>query len=191
MYYFDFSYSGAILPFIKTIQMANRSRRAAWAFIAFTLLSFYSLGAGFLESFVNYPSWHIIGPSEVWIPYHESLHSKIVPVLAIPALLLQLISNILLFFYRPAAVPRAAVWACLFILLIAILSSAFIQIPMQVQLDSGYTRELVDDLIFSDLWLRIAMAVIRCAIVTYLFYRVLSRSAARVSGFHSQISVEI
>jgi hypothetical protein len=156
--------------------MANRSRWTTWTFIAFTVLSFYSMGAEFLESFVNYPSWHTIGTSEVWIPYHESLHAKIIPVLAIPTLLLQLISNILLFFYRPAAVPRAAAWACLATLLILVLSSVFIQIPMQVKLDSGYTRELVNNLILSDLWLRISMTVIRCAIITYLFYQVLSKS---------------
>lgn len=182
IYYLDFSYSGVSLHFIKATQMANKSRRTAWVFVAFTILSFYSMGTEFLESFVNYPSWHIIGTSEVWIPYHESLHSKIIPVLAIPTLLLQLIANILLFFYRPPAVPRAAVWACLVTLLILVLSSVLIEIPMQVKLDSGYTRELVDNLIFSDLWLRIAMTVIRCAIVTYLFYQVLSKSAGRLSG---------
>jgi hypothetical protein len=161
---------------MKTVQMTNKSKRTVWVFIAFTLLSFYSLGAGFLESFVNYPSWHIIGKSEVWVPYHKSLHATILPVLAIQALLLQLIANVLMFFYRPSGVPRSAIWLCLITLLIIILSSAFIQIPMQVKLDDGYTTEMVDDLIFSDFWLRTLMGVLRCAIVVYLIYQVVSNS---------------
>ena len=35
-------------------------------FAGFVILTFYSLGAGYLEGFVNYPLWHIIGATDGW-----------------------------------------------------------------------------------------------------------------------------
>ena len=80
-------------------------------FIAFIVLTFYGLGAGYLESFVNYPLWHIIGESDRWVAYHEALGPRVVFVLAIPALALSLIANVLLFVRRPPAVPAWTVVA--------------------------------------------------------------------------------
>jgi len=128
------------------------------------------MGAAFVESFVNYPLWHIIGKTDTWISYHTALGPRIIATLAVPALLLQLITNILLIFFRPLAVPTWMIWVTLLLLLIAIASSAFIQIPIQFQLDSGYSTELVDHLISTDLSWRISITIIRCILTIYMLY---------------------
>lgn len=150
--------------------MTTKSKLFTWNFIFFIAVSFYSLGAGFVESLVNYPVWHIIGPSDVWINYHKALGPGIIATLAVPALLLQLITNILLLFFRPSLVPKWTVWVTLLLLLIAIISSAIIQIPIQVQLDTGYTKELVDRLISTDLAGRVLIAIARCILILYMMY---------------------
>ena len=42
--------------------------------IAFAL-TFYSTGAAFIESFVNYSSWHLIGPAEFSASISSSRHA--------------------------------------------------------------------------------------------------------------------
>jgi hypothetical protein len=150
--------------------MASRQMILTWNFIFFIVVSFYSMGAGLVESLVNYPLWEIIGSSGVWIEYHKALGPRIIAVLAVPALLFQLVTNLLLLFFRPVSISRTVVWATLLLLLIAIASSALIQIPIQHQLDAGYSGELVDRLIKSDLLLRVAAGVLRSGFIIYMLY---------------------
>jgi hypothetical protein len=88
-------------------------------FIAFIVLTFYGLGAGYLESLVNYPLWHIVGTTDRWVDYHQALGGRVLVVLAIPALALALIANGLLFVRRPPAVPVWTVVATLSLLVVA------------------------------------------------------------------------
>jgi nitric oxide reductase large subunit len=151
------------------------TKKTSWIFIFFVIVILYSTGAGIVESLVNYPLWHIIGQSDVWIPYHRALGPKIILALAVPALLLSLIFNIWLFFKRPVSLPKWTIWTCLVLLLIAVISSATIQIPIQAKLDQGYSKELVDELIVTSFWLRDLMGIIRVGIVGYMLYRVIER----------------
>lgn len=153
--------------------MNRKQVTSAWVFIFFIILAFYSLGAGLIESFVNYPLWYLLGTTDVWTRYHQGLSAWIIPLLAFPTLLFQLIVNVLLIFFRPAAVSRASVYFSLVLLLVVIISSLVIQIPIQFQLSQGYSRELVDRLIVTDLWMRIAVGIVRCVVVIVMMKRVL------------------
>ena len=145
-------------------------------FIAFIFLTFYGLGAGYLESFVNYPLWHIIGETDRWVAYHEALGPRVVVVLAIPALALSLIANVLLFVRRPPAVPAWTVAATLLLLVVSTASTIAIQIPIQMALDVAYDRAALDHLIWSSLWLRDIPGGIRAAIAAYMLRLVVSGS---------------
>jgi hypothetical protein len=158
------------------------------AFIAFIVLTFYGLGAGYLESFVNYPLWHIIGETDRWIAYHEALGPRVVVVLAIPALALSLIANALLFVRRPPAVPAWTVVATLSLLLVSTASTFAIQIPIQMALDVAYDRAVVDHLIWSSLWLRDIPGAIRAAVAAYMLRLVASGSTA-VRGTAAKIDL--
>ena len=142
----------------------------------FIVLTFYGLGAGYLESFVNYPLWHIIGATDRWVAYHEALGPRVVIVLAIPALALSLIANLLLFVRRPPAVPAWTVAATLSLLLLSTASTLVIQIPIQMALDVAYDRAALDRLISSSLWLRDVPGGIRAVVAAYMLRLVVSGS---------------
>lgn len=126
---------------------------ARWIFaLAFALVCFGN-GAGCLESFVNYPSWSLIGASE-FKAYHAFIGPRVVAFLVAPALLGTLFTALLLR-ARPAAIPLWSVWLAVGLQAVIWLSTATIQLPIQFQLAAhGYSAPLVERLIDTNLWLR-------------------------------------
>jgi hypothetical protein len=60
-----------------------------------------------------------------------------------------------LVWFKPAPIPRWAIWLALVLQLIVWLSTVAIQLPIQGQLSSdGLSLPLVDRLIFTNWWLR-------------------------------------
>lgn len=146
-------------------------------FVSFVVLTFYGLGAGYVESFVNYPLWYIVGESDRWVEYHRALGPRVLVFLAVPVVLLSLVVNALLFVRRPPAVPAWTVTAALSLLLIIALSTIVIQIPIQIALGAAFDRAALDRLITSSLWLRDVPGTLRAGIIGYMLYLVASRSA--------------
>lgn len=124
-----------------------------WIFaIAFALV-FYGNGAAFIESFVNYSSWHLIGADE-FIAYHQFISPRVLAFLVAPALL-GTVFTILMLWSRPVAIPNWAVWAAIAAQAIVWISTATIQVPIQIQLDEhGLSAGLMDRLIETNIWLR-------------------------------------
>ena len=91
-------------------------------FVAFIALTFYGLGAGYLESFVNYPLWYIVGETDGWVAYHQALGRA-----GDSSLALSLIANVLLCVRRPPAVPASSVAATLSLLLVGTASTMVIR----------------------------------------------------------------
>ena len=151
-------------------------------FTAFIALTFYGLGAGFLESFVNYPLWYVLGETDRWVAYHQALGPRVVVVLAMPALLLSLIANALLLVRRPTAVPGWTVVATLSLLVVATVSTVAIQIPIQAALGVAYDPAALDRLISSSLWLRDVPGGVRAAIAAYMLHLVVSGSVLRAAS---------
>lgn len=88
--------------------MKSRSASTAWVFAIFLLLIFFSAGGGSVESFVNYSTWLLIGEAE-FKAYHNALGPRIVLTMVLLFVALTLV-NVLLFWFRPARVPRWSVW---------------------------------------------------------------------------------
>ena len=80
------------------------SRR--WTFVIAFALVFYGTGAAFVEGFVNYPGWQLIGPDE-FITYHQFISPRVLAFLVAP-LILGTVFTILMLWSRPAAIPA---WA--------------------------------------------------------------------------------
>jgi hypothetical protein len=161
----------------------SASTGSTYVFIAFIVLTFYGLGAGYLESFDNYPLWHIVGTTARWVDYHQALGARVIVVLAIPAVALSIIANASLFVRRPPAVPVWSVAATLLLLLLVAVSTFAIQIPIQMALDVAYDRAAVDRLMWSSLWLRDVPGAIRAAVAAYMLTLVMGGSTrARVSA---------
>ena len=124
-----------------------------WIFVMAFGLVFYGNGAGFIESFVNYPSWHLVGANE-FVAYHQFISPRVIAFLVIPALA-GTVCTLLMLWWRPVVVPRWSVWAALATQVIVWGSTVFIQIPIQLQLGShGVSAELIDRLIVTNFWLR-------------------------------------
>ena len=85
--------------------------RGRWIFVIAFALVFYGNGAGFIESFVNYSSWHLIGEHE-FVAYHQFISPRVLSFLVTPALL-GTVFTILMLWARPATIPAWAVWAAI------------------------------------------------------------------------------
>ena len=124
-----------------------------WIFVIAFALVFYGNGAAFVESFVNYPSWQLVGSDE-FIAFHRFIGPRVLTFLVAPALLGTLFTVLMLWF-RPAAIPSWAVWAAIAAQVVVWVSTAAIQVPIQLQLSAhGLSLDLISRLIETNFWLR-------------------------------------
>ncbi len=144
-----------------------------WPFILAFALICYATGAAFVESFVNYPSWRLVGAAE-FVRYHQFITPRVVAFLVVPALLGSIATAVMLW-HRPAVIPRAAVWLALVLQGVNWVSTAFIQIPMQTEFSAhGFSEPLLVRLMISSFWLRRIPSAVTLAIFLWLMHRVIA-----------------
>ena len=152
--------------------MNANSKFPAWLFLVTFALTFYGMGASFVESFVNYPTWRLIGPHE-FVAYHQALGPLIIGYMVIP-LVVATILTLLLAWFRPVPIPRWAIWASLALQLINWISTATIQIPIQMALSTnGLSLPLIDQLIVTNFWYRKVPQVINILLFLWMASRML------------------
>ncbi len=106
-----------------------------------------------MESFVNYPTWPLIGANE-FRAYHRALSPLIIGYMVIPMFVATLLT-ILLLWFRPASIPRWMVWTAIVLQLVVWISTFTIQLPIQGQLSAdGLSLPLIERLRVSNFWLR-------------------------------------
>jgi hypothetical protein len=133
--------------------MQASTKTSTWLFLISLTLVFYGMGASFVESFVNYPTWRLIGANE-FRAYHQALGPLVIGYMVIP-MLITTVLTILLLWFRPAPIPRWAIWLAVVLQLIIWVSTAAIQLPIQMQLSrDGLSLPLINRLIFTNWWLR-------------------------------------
>ena len=124
-----------------------------WIFVLAFALVFYGNGAAFVESLVNYPSWRLIGANE-FTAYHRFIGPRVIAFLVAPAAL-GTIFTVLLLKSRPAPIPLWAVWVAVLLQAVVWVSTATIQVPIQIALSTdGFSAPLLDRLIETNWWLR-------------------------------------
>jgi hypothetical protein len=107
-------------------------------FIAAFGLSFYVLGATFIDAFVNYRTWPLIGAAEL-----KAYPAVVVAFVAIP-ITLMVASTASLLWWHPAAIPLWSIESSLALSLFAIAISIAFQIRIQRELDRvGQSRLLL------------------------------------------------
>jgi hypothetical protein len=89
------------------MNMQTSNKTSVWLFLISFAAVFYGVGASFVESFVNYPTWRLIGANE-FRAYHQALGPLIIGYMVIP-MLITTILTILLLWFRPAPIPRWAI----------------------------------------------------------------------------------
>ena len=149
-----------------------------WVFLSAFALVFYGTGAAFIESFVNYSSWHLIGADE-FVAYHQFISPRVLTFLVAP-LLVGTAFTILMLWSRPAAIPAWAVWAAVSAQAVVWVSTVTIQLPIQFQLsDHGLSVELVDRLIETNFWLRRIPYAICAGVFLWMAAQVMGASGER------------
>jgi hypothetical protein len=144
--------------------------------IAFALV-FYTNGAGCIEGFVNYSSWHLIGPAE-FVSFHKFMTPRVVAFLVVPTALATVFS-ILMLWFRPPPIPAWSVWVVIALQAVLWVSSVTIQIPIQFKLEAqGLSIPLVDHLMVTNLWLRRVPDITTAAIFLWMMLTVLSKGKA-------------
>jgi hypothetical protein len=124
-----------------------------WIFALAFALVFYGNGAAYIESFVNYPSWHLIG-DDAFLNYHKFIGPRVIAFLVVPAVL-GTVFTIVLLWSRPAVIPLWSVWVAILLQLVVWISTATIQIPIQFQLaEQGASPALLERLMETNWWLR-------------------------------------
>lgn len=133
--------------------MQTATKPSSWLFLITFALVFYGMGASFVESFVNYPTWPLIGANE-FRGYHQALSRQIIRYMVFP-LLVATVLTISLLWLRLAPIPRWAIWLSIVLQLITWVSTFAIQIPIQMQLSrDGLSLPLIERLILTNWWLR-------------------------------------
>lgn len=147
--------------------MRSETKFPIWLFMFTFALVFYGMGASFVESFVNYPTWRLIGPGE-FLTYHQAIGPLVIGYMVIP-LLVTTVLTLLLVWFRPAPIPRWAIWLSVILQMIVWVSTAAVQIPIQVQLSTnGLSLPLIDQLIFTNLWFRKVPQVINILLFLWM-----------------------
>ena len=143
-------------------------------------LRFYVAGASFIESFVNYPTWKLIGANE-FQTYHHMLSQRIIRLMVL-SWLVEIVFTVLLIWFRPCVIPRSAVAAALTLNLIALISTIFIQIPLQTELgENGLSLDAIDKLIRTDP-IRWIPLIIKAMVYLWMMSLVVKQPAAALGA---------
>jgi hypothetical protein len=141
--------------------------------VAFALV-FYANGAGAIEGFVNYSSWHLIAAAD-FVTFHKFLTPRVLAFLVAPTGLATVFS-ILMLRYRPRSIPAWSVWLVIALQAVLWISSVTIQIPIQLKLESqGLSIPLIDHLIVTNFWLRRVPNIITAVIFLWMMLTVLGK----------------
>ncbi len=158
--------------------MQASNKTSTWLFLISFALVFYGVGASFVESFVNYPTWRLIGANE-FRAYHQALSPLVIGYMVIP-MLITTILTILLLWFRPAPIPQWAIWLAVALQLIIWASTAAIQLPIQMQLSrDGLSLPLINWLIFPNWWLRKVPQIINALLFLWLMSLLLRVNSQR------------
>jgi hypothetical protein len=158
--------------------MQTSTKTSNWLFLISFALVLYGMGASFVESFVNYPTWRLIGTNE-FRAYHQALGPLVIGYMVIPMLITTLLTVLLLWF-RPTPIPRWAIWLAVVLQLIIWVSTFAIQVPIQVQLSrDGLSLPLIERLIFTNWWLRKVPQIINAVLFLWLMSLLLSVNSKR------------
>lgn len=158
------------------MQISNKT--SVWLFLISFALVFYGVGASFVESFVNYPTWRLIGANE-FRAYHQTLGPLVIGYMVIPMLITTILTMFLLWF-RPTPIPRWAICLAIVLQLIIWVSTVAIQLPIQGQLSSdGLSLPLIERLIFTNWWLRKVPQIINAFLFLWLMSLLLRVNSQR------------
>lgn len=164
--------------------MGERHRRLF--FLAMFALVFYLVGASFVESFVTYPTWRLVGRNEFPAYYHE-LASRIVRLMVLPGAL-EIPLSVALLWLRPRVIPRWPVASVVVLNLARFVLTAIAQTQVQNELGAeGVGAETINRLVRID-YLAQAASIARALLYLWMMSLVVGGKAeagAEITGTSS------
>jgi hypothetical protein len=157
----------------RRITKTRNGAAGRWCAALFLALTFFSYGTAMMDYFLVYPSRLIVGERE-FVAYHALLEARIIPISVIPFGLLTIL-NALLFRFRPASLPVGYVGASFACLVLDWLSSLFIQIPMNLQLNAGKDVALIGEVMATN-WGRVVLESGQAALALLMLLALIARS---------------
>ncbi len=154
--------------------MTTKNNLSTIVFSVYILLCFYVFGGGIVNSLVAYKTWRVVGADE-FRAFHQ-IDSKLIIPLFVIFFFLSFIPQFLLLWFRPMIIHRWLVLSALFFNLIALVSTIAIQIPIQKELAKGFSSELIERLISTDLMYRRVPMFILAIINFIMLYKVVRHS---------------
>ena len=141
------------------------------------MLFFYQWGAANLEGFSMYPFTRDMGEVVTkadWIRLREGPFARIFPLLVIP-FPQSVVATIVLVSLKPPFIRRWLLLVILGLQAVIVASTILVQVPIQLQLNSGFDRAAAIRLISTDFWLRKLPLQVEGAFVLYALWRVVVR----------------
>ena len=139
--------------------------------LTFTLV-FYGMGAAFVEGFVNYPTWPLVGAGE-FREFHRVVGVLIVRFMVVPMLVTTALT-MLLVWLRPAPIPRWAVLLSVLLQLGTWVSTVSVQLPIQFELGTGgLSLVLIERLMTTNWWFRRVPHLFNAALFLWMMLQML------------------
>ena len=147
-----------------------------WLFLVDFALVFYVLGATFIEGFVNYRTWHLIGAAE-FRAFHQAVGPRILAFLVAPHSM-TLVLTFLLLWWRPGPIPVGSIWLSLVLNLIPVVVTFASQLPIQLEFDrKGLSLPELQRLIRRE-WLRIVPHSLNAILFLWMMSQVLAAGSS-------------
>lgn len=144
----------------------NETRKRLLFLLLFAVV-FYHVGAHISQAFVNYPAWGFISVDS-FPEYHRVMTRRGAgPFLLLPRVA-ELVLALAVLWFRPAVIKRWMLILAIALALSALLTTAFIQRPIHVQLEAvGNTPELLSRLRATG-WLRLIPEWLRAILYLWM-----------------------
>lgn len=114
-----------------------------------------------MEHFILFDSWTLVG-SEEFALIHSRTGWRDMLIYVTPLIALFVV-DLLLLRHRPAFLPKTWLWVSIGCHIVTWVSSAFVQVPLQLKLYDVQDLELLNRLIVSD-WIRLSALILHTLI---------------------------
>jgi uncharacterized membrane protein len=111
----------------------------------------FMTGVIWIIQILHYPLFNMVGREN--FTAYEAAHTNLITVVVMPAMLLELVLTILIFFAPPASIPSSLNWLNAVLLAVIWLSTAFLQVPQHAILSRGFDESAYRMLVNSN-WIR-------------------------------------
>ena len=127
----------------------------------------FMTGVIWIVQILHYPLFNMVGREN--FAAYEAAHTNLIAVIVMPAMLLELILTVMIFFAPPANIPLGLNWLNAVLLGVIWLSTAFLQVPQHSILAGGFDEKAYRMLVNSN-WIRTIAWSAKAAIAALMIW---------------------